>query len=143
MTGLSVYDPAVGAQELAELWTLDRGNRLRCSVWTHPDGWELRLEELYEHSEVRVCKAEADVYRLAEEWRVKLRQPPAPINWRSVLKGTAVLLAVMSIFAVTTVLPFGRPNQSGGLQIAAALGALALLAAVSAAFVRRNPERVK
>jgi hypothetical protein len=134
MTGLTVYDPELGGQEVTELWTL---HSLRCSVWTHPNGWELRLEEPYEHPEVRVCKDESEVYRLAEEWRVSYGQPPAPMNWRWVLGATAVLLALMSLFAVATVLPFGGPDQSGGLQIAAALGALALLAAVSAAFVRR------
>jgi hypothetical protein len=141
VSGLARYNPDLGAQELTELWTVDLGgNRLRCSVCTHPDGWKLRLEERYEDPEVRVCKDEAEVYRLAEEWRGKLSQPPAPIKWRSVLKGTAVLLALMSVFAVTSVLPFGRPNQSGGLRIATALAALALLAAVSTAKVLELPD---
>lgn len=44
MSGLTPYDPIHGPKEMGTMWTMTKGaQRLRCVLWTHPLGWELRV----------------------------------------------------------------------------------------------------
>jgi hypothetical protein len=70
MTSLVRYDPDTGRRQLGDMWTCRKGSRsLMCSAWTHPHGWELRVEADGEMVRTQVCRHEADVFETAQLWK--------------------------------------------------------------------------
>lgn len=61
------------ARELAEWWTLKKGQRRAvCRMFTHVFGHELRLEVSGELVASEVCRNDDDVLRCQERWRAGL-----------------------------------------------------------------------
>jgi len=70
MSGLAVYDPWVGPKDMGTMWTVaKRGDWLRCVLWTHPLGWELRKMKNDRLLRTEVCKQPGDVFALASRWQ--------------------------------------------------------------------------
>ena len=68
---LQRYDPGAGMQQMADLWTLTKGDQLLiCAISTHPLGWELRLVEAPHVIRSQVCRTQADVFKAADKWKM-------------------------------------------------------------------------
>jgi hypothetical protein len=65
------YDPQVGVSDLGDLWSLTKnGEWLRARLWTHPDGWELRLYRGESELRRHVLDEHDRVMRYATRWRL-------------------------------------------------------------------------
>ena len=72
---LSRYDFYKGPQLLGEQWTLKREALLmRCTLYTHTLGWELKLTAGASFSRSQVCKTETDVFRTSDAWLAEAKQ---------------------------------------------------------------------
>jgi len=70
MTGLAVYDPAVGRIEMGVMWTVVKDDQwCRCVLRSHPMGWELRKVLNDDLLRSEVCKHQGDVFTLAAKWQ--------------------------------------------------------------------------
>ena len=75
MSGLTRYDSMVGPFRAGDMWALQKdGKALRCDLWTHPLGWELRVGAGDEMARTHVCRHEADVFKTAEAWKAEAQQ---------------------------------------------------------------------
>lgn len=69
-SGLMLYDPEQGVQDIGNVWTLTKGGkRLVCTLHTHRMGWELRVWYGPELVRSEVCKTQDDVLSTAEKWK--------------------------------------------------------------------------
>ena len=74
------YDPAVGVSDLGDLWALTKnGEWLRARLWTHPDGWELRLYRGERELRRHVLDEHDRVTRYATRWRLNAESQ----GWRT------------------------------------------------------------
>jgi hypothetical protein len=73
---LAKYDFYRGPVKLGELWSLRRDTlKLVCSLSTNRLGWELRLGAGTNFARAQVCKAQSEVFAVAEQWKAEaLRQ---------------------------------------------------------------------
>ena len=70
-----LYDSTVGPFRAGDMWHLHRsGKALRCALWTHPLGWELRVDAGAEMARTQVCRHQADVFKTAEAWKAEALQ---------------------------------------------------------------------
>lgn len=69
-SGLAPYEPTAGTREMGEMWSVENGaRRLRCALWSHPFGWELRAESKGELARSQVCRTQTEVFKTAEAWK--------------------------------------------------------------------------
>ena len=69
---ISRYEVHRGPQKLAELWTLSRGVRdIRCALFTHPAGWELKLIAVDSAFRTRLCETSQQIHDTADRWRAE------------------------------------------------------------------------
>ena len=80
---------------LTAAWTLQKGPRAaRCTIWSHPLGFELRLLCSEDLPRIKVCRTPEAMVRLQAAWRAALeargwRKKPVPprvksrlVRWR-------------------------------------------------------------
>jgi hypothetical protein len=62
-------------EELRELFSLTnaRDAHVRCAVWSHQFGWELRLTVSGSLIRTQVCRAFADVMGASDEWKASMQ----------------------------------------------------------------------
>jgi hypothetical protein len=64
--------------ELGDAWTLRKGEKVaRCTLVTHPLGWELRLmtTDLWRS---QVCRSPEEILNTHEQWKAAIREK----GWR-------------------------------------------------------------
>ncbi len=60
---------------LARLWALQRSRRtVTCELFTHPEGWELRLEGKHGFPRSRACATAENVMATEREWKAILER---------------------------------------------------------------------
>lgn len=67
---LRTYNEFAGIERLADFWVMrQREHVMRCTLSTHPLGWELRLTagDLFIRSQV--CKTQTQVFDTSEAWQ--------------------------------------------------------------------------
>jgi hypothetical protein len=71
-TWLTRYDPQRGPKSLGHMWTATKDAvDLTCVLFTHQEGWELRLEGFEGIARSTVCATADDVLTTAEAWRTE------------------------------------------------------------------------
>ena len=64
----------------AHCFVLTKGDdRLVCELWSHPFGWELRLEDSRELLRSQVCRTFDEVFDIFGSWKEALQEQ----GWRS------------------------------------------------------------
>jgi hypothetical protein len=70
MLTLRPYDTYRKTETLGEMWTLHKGARVaRCTLRTHPMGWEIVAAVDGEMSQTQVCRTERAVFDTSDDWR--------------------------------------------------------------------------
>jgi hypothetical protein len=55
---------------VARWWTMHRISReVSCTMYTHPEGWEVRLEGKHAYPPRHVCGTDEAVHACVERWR--------------------------------------------------------------------------
>jgi hypothetical protein len=65
------YDQDRGIEVLFDLWTMTKARQcLRCRLFTHPLGWELRRFLGDDLMITEVCKSHGQVLQTADAWKI-------------------------------------------------------------------------
>jgi hypothetical protein len=69
-------DGAHEPRKQGELFILKKGNRHQavCTLWSHPLGWELRLNAAREMIRTQVCQTQNEVLDTSDAWKAAMRE---------------------------------------------------------------------